>query len=76
MHALVPRIYPWPLLRMPFRIGYPRYQYEARDEDVKALHIRDRINRTHDTIHGEFHAQDSHLHKFHAQFRDNSHHHA
>ena len=61
---------------MPFHTDYPRYQYEVRDGDVEALHIRDRINHTHGTIHGNFHAQDSDLHKLHAQFHEHNHHHA
>ena len=41
-----------------------------------ALNIRDRTNRIRGMLHGGFHAQDIHLHKFHAQFREHNHHHA
>ena len=75
MHALVQRIYPWPQLRMLYRIGYPHCQCEVRDGDVKALYIRDRISRTHSIIHGELHAQDSDLHKLHARSHEHNHHH-
>ena len=75
VHALVQRIYPWPQLRMLYRIGYPHCQCEVRDGDVKALYIRDRISRTHSIIHGELHAQDSDLHKLHARSHEHNHHH-
>ena len=61
---------------MPSHINYPRCQCEVLGGGVMALNIRDRTNRIRGMIHGGFHAQDKHLHKFHAQFRDNSHHHA
>ena len=75
MHVLVPRIYLWLQPRMPFHIYYPHYQCEVLGGDVEALHIRDRINRTHGTIRGEFHAQDSDLHKFLTQSHVHNHHH-
>jgi hypothetical protein len=61
---------------MPSHIYYQRCQCEVRGGDVVALHIRDRTNRTHRMINGEFHAQDNDLHKFHAQFHEHNHRHA